>query len=93
MTIKITPELLTSLGIEWEDDNPKQKPHYEGDIIVTIADIEFSNSMAEDGGFYSYNPNMCFRNIDELRIVWQVLNNWKELPISEEENGTATAAE
>ena len=88
---KITSELLTSLGITWEDDNPKQKLHYEGDIIVTIAGLEFSNSMTLDEGFYSHNPVICFRNLEELQIVWQVLNNWEKLQIPEEINVTATA--
>ncbi|MCC5610417.1 hypothetical protein LC612_27625 [Nostoc sp. CHAB 5834] len=46
---ELTPEFFTSCGIEWRDDNPKQKECYEGDILVFIGGVEFTNTLS--GGF------------------------------------------
>ncbi|WP_026465074.1 hypothetical protein [Adhaeribacter aquaticus] len=53
--IPLTSEWLGRFGFDVRDDNPKQKPHYEGDVLINIAGFEFTNSMKD--GFYSYGVN------------------------------------
>lgn len=72
--VVITKEVLTEMNIKWVDDNPKQKPHYEGDILFTIAGHEFSNSGKD--GFYSYSLNqgqVVYRYVHELVALLNVL--------------------
>lgn len=56
--IELTEQWLLKFELEVIDDNPKKKPHYEGDIIFKIKlddyfVFEFSNSMSD--GFVCYN--------------------------------------
>lgn len=72
--IPLTPEWLERLGIEYKDDNPKQKPWYEGDILFTIAGHEFSNS--GKNGVYSYglnNGKMVYQFVHELQNLYFAL--------------------
>lgn len=56
--IPLTEEWLLNLGFSIEDDNPKQKLQYEGDILFKISDFVFSNSeKGQNGGFYCYEIN------------------------------------
>jgi hypothetical protein len=50
--IPLTVEWLDKWYFEVIDDNPKQKPHYQGDVIVKILGYEFTNSMVD--GFKCY---------------------------------------
>lgn len=60
--IPLTSEILERFGFDIKDDNPKQKQHYEGDVLFAITispytQYEFTNSMTPNGGFVCYQLN------------------------------------
>lgn len=70
--IVITTELLDMLGIEWVDDNPKMKPHYDGDILFYIEYSQnnyhqFTNSMVD--GFISWDLGRTIKYVHELQNI------------------------
>jgi hypothetical protein len=73
--IPITIDLLKVCGIEFQDDNPKQKPQYDGDIIFKILDFEFTNSQIE--GFRCYEINggkTIYKYLHQLQNLFYILS-------------------
>jgi len=72
--IEVSEEILLKVGFEVIDDNPKQKPHYKGDVLFKIIDFEFSNSMKD--GFVSYqinNGETAIKYIHQLQNLYFAL--------------------
>jgi hypothetical protein len=66
--IVITEDWLKGFGFEVIDDNPKQKVHYQGDVLFYLADFEFTNSQKD--GFYCYqinNGDTVYRYVHQLQ--------------------------
>lgn len=72
--IPLTAEILTKLGFEVIDDNPKKKPHYEGDILFKICDFEFTNSQIDGFRCYEINGgNTIYKYVHQLQNLYQDL--------------------
>lgn len=75
----------------WKDDNPRGKPHYNGDITIDILGLNFSNSMLPGSKplIYTYGINrnvsfsfpVGFSDLEELGNLYRALNNWNPLVI------------
>ena len=79
--IPLDEELLLKCGFEVIDDNPKQKPHYEGDILFRILEFEFTNSMCDGFKCYQINDgNTIIKYLHQLQNLCSSLG--KELSIN-----------
>lgn len=80
--IPLTEEILLKCGFEVIDDNPKQKPHYKGDILFKVLDFEFTNSMCD--GFKCYqinNGETIIKSLHQLQNLFHALTG-QELTIN-----------
>ena len=69
--ILINSKWLDSFGIKWIDDNQKEKPHHEGDIIFFIKGLDYSNSMTD--GFKCYELDLTIQYVHELQNLYFAL--------------------
>lgn len=73
---------LTQIGFELELDNPKEKDHYKGDMLVTIKNLEFTNSNPNKHLFYCeelyhFGIILGFSNPKEFVLMYKVLNDFQ----------------